>query len=66
MSCELLKNALRHSGLAYDDEGQDIFLRDVIAPEDVSNIDVMLDKLTHKWISLWLKVGGLKVLSTGR
>jgi hypothetical protein len=60
----VLREAMRQVKIAYDGaEGPDVYLIDVLAPEDVSNIDVKLQRLTEQWMNMWRKVGGIKVLS---
>jgi hypothetical protein len=63
-NCELLREAMRKHEIAYEGaEGPDVYLMDVLAPEDVSKTDVKLEQLTEQWMNLWRNVGGIKVLS---
>jgi hypothetical protein len=61
---ELVREEGRKKKIITDDgaEGSDVYLLDALAPGDMGNIDVKLDKLTKKWIKLWKEVGGLKAL----
>jgi hypothetical protein len=58
-----LREVLRAKGIATDDEDDEtVYLYKGITADDVGRIDTHLDALMEKWLELWRKAGGVKVL----
>jgi hypothetical protein len=57
-----LKEVLRKKKVDYEEEGQDVWLEEELNALDVGQIDIKLDVLMEKWISLWRQAGGIKAL----
>lgn len=58
-----LRDVLRQKGVEYNGEdGRILWIEEEVSATDVGAIDIKLDALMDRWVTLWRRAGGLNVL----